>query len=192
MTTQPSRTIAANQARRQNTQAKLDQLQETVQAMRREGCRITYPAVAQRSGVSRTFLYQNAEAKALMTTAVAGAGDSCSQALADHAAQLEASWRQRALNAEDALKTADAEIGTQRERIAILLGQIRDLEAEYTAETVQRILTESSELKQRVRELTDDTRTLRERLTAARSNNRFLDRRIAELEAQLLEAQNPQ
>ncbi|MGP4102892.1 hypothetical protein [Nonomuraea sp. KM90] len=50
-----------------------------------------------------------------------------------------------------------------------------------------RLLAENTTLKQKVRHLTDETRTLNERLQAARSNGRFADRRIAELEAQLLE-----
>ena len=45
-----------------------------------------------------------------------------------------------------------------------LLGQIRDLEAEWTKETIQRITTENTTLKQRVRQLTTDNRTLNERL----------------------------
>ncbi len=40
-------------------------------------------------------------------------------------------------------------------------------------------------LKQRVRELTAGNRILGERLTAARSNLRFHDKRIADLEAQI-------
>jgi predicted RNase H-like nuclease (RuvC/YqgF family) len=65
------------------------------------------------------------------------------------------------------------------------MGQIRDLQAEWTEETIQRITTENTTLKQRVRQLTTDNRTLDERLKAARSNMRFQDRRIADLEAQL-------
>jgi chromosome segregation ATPase len=94
-------------------------------------------------------------------------------------------WRERALNAEDALKNAHAEILTQRTRIGELLGRIRDLEAEWTQDDVQRITTENTTLKQRVRQLTADNRTLDERLKAARSNLRFQDRRMADLEAQL-------
>ncbi len=45
-------------------------------------------------------------------------------------------------------------------------------------------------LKQRVRQLTTDNRTLDERLKAARSNLRFQDRRIADLEARLTESAN--
>jgi chromosome segregation ATPase len=106
----------------------------------------------------------------------------------DRAAQdagQEATWRERALNAEDALKAATAEIVRQRARIGELLGQVRDLEAEWTKEAIQRITTENTTLKQRVRQLTTDNRTLDERLKAARSNMRFQDRRVADLEAQL-------
>jgi len=100
----------------------------------------------------------------------------------------EATWRERALNAEDALKAARTEIVQQRTRIGELLGQVRDLEAEWTKESIQRITTENTTLKQRVRQLTTDNRTLDERLTAARSNLRFQDRRLADLEAQLLDS----
>ena len=51
--------------------------------------------------------------------------------------------------------------------------------------TIQRITTENTTLKQRVRQLTTDNRTLDERLKAARSNMRFQDRRLADLEAQI-------
>jgi chromosome segregation ATPase len=105
--------------------------------------------------------------------------------LADRDARQEAAWRERALNAEDALKTAHAEIARQRERIGELLGQVRDLEADWTQDAIQRITTENTTLKQRVRQLTTDNRTLDERLKAARSNMRFQDRRLADLEAQL-------
>jgi len=96
-----------------------------------------------------------------------------------------ASWRERTLNAEHALKTANHEIIAQRTRIGELLGRIRDLEAEWTQDAIQRVTTENTTLKQRVRQLTADNRTLDERLNAARSNLRFQDRRIADLEARL-------
>ena len=64
------------------------------------------------------------------------------------------------------------------------MGQIRDQEHEWSQEAAQRVTTENTTLKQRVRQLTTENRTLEERLQAARSNNRFADRRIAQLEAQ--------
>jgi hypothetical protein len=129
---------------------------------------------------------ENADARTLMTTATTAAGEHRRLGHADHDAQIEASWQQRALNAEAALKAAYVEIGTQRDRIGILLGQIRDFEAEYTEDTVQRVSVENATLNRRVRELTDETRNLGEKLQAARSNNRFLEKRLADLEAQLV------
>jgi chromosome segregation ATPase len=109
------------------------------------------------------------------------------QLQADKDAQAEASWRERALNAEDALKAALSEIRTQRERIGLLLGQIRDLEDSYDEDTTQRVAAENTTLRQRAGQLAQDNRALEEKLQAARSNNRFLDKRIANLEARLLD-----
>ncbi|MCW2936617.1 MAG: hypothetical protein JWM19_7579 [Actinomycetia bacterium] len=87
--------------------------------------------------------------------------------------------------ASGAAPAAHAEILAQRTRIGELLGQVRDLEAEWTQEAVQRITSENTTLKQRVRQLTADNRSFDERLQAARSNLRFQDRRIADLEAHI-------
>ncbi len=116
--------------------------------------------------------------------AVRESGDQRSQFLAQVDDSREATWRERALNAEDALRTAHAEILAQHTRIGELLDPIRDLEAEWTQDDVQR-MTENTTLKQRVRQLTTDNRTLGERLKAARSNLRFEDHRIADLEARI-------
>lgn len=141
--------------------------------------------MSRRAGVSRTFLYENPEARSAVAAAIADTDQRRGQALADLDDQREATWRERALNAEDALKTANTEILTQRTRIGELLGQIRGLQADWTEEAIQRITTENTSLKQRVRQVTTDNRTLEERLKAARSNLRFQDRRVADLEAKL-------
>ncbi|MCE7008103.1 hypothetical protein LWC34_35565 [Kibdelosporangium philippinense] len=106
---------------------------------------------------------------------------------AQQQADIEASWRERALNAEAMLKTAHEEIMKQRNHIGELMGQIRDLETEWTDDTMQRITTDNTSLKQKVRELSQGNQSLDDRLKAARSNVRFQDRRIAELELQLLD-----
>jgi chromosome segregation ATPase len=178
-------TAAAVAARRARTAEMLQRVRDTVQRMRREKTPVTYQAVARRAGVSRTFLYQNPDARALVAQAAAQATGQRVHEQADQADQQEASWRERALNAEDALKAAHAEIRMQRSRIGELMGQVRDLEAEWTQEAIQRITSENTTLKQRFRQLTQDNRALEERLRAARSNLRFQDRRLADLEAQL-------
>lgn len=179
------RTTAAQAARRRKTETALERVRQSIARLRREKAQISVAAVARRSDVSRTFLYDNAEARAMVATAISAAGERRIQLLADGDDAREGTWRERALNAEEALKAAHTEILTQRTHISELLGQIRDLEAEWTQETVQRITTENTTLKQRVRQLTTDNRALDERLKAARSNLRFQDRRVADLEAQI-------
>ena len=180
-----AQTAAAIAARRARTAQMLRRVSDAVQRMRREKTPVTYQAVARRAGVSRTFLYQHPDARALVAEAAARGTDQRVRDQADLADQQQAAWRERALNAEDALKAAHAEIRDQRARIGELMGQVRDLEAEWTQEAIQRITSENTTLKQRVRQLTKDNRSLEERLQAARSNLRFQDRRIADLEAQL-------
>ncbi|MFJ4696370.1 DUF6262 family protein [Streptomyces sp. NPDC088766] len=179
------RTAAALAARRQRTEAALHRVHAAIARLRREKAQVSVAAVARRADVSRTFLYDNLEARAAVATAMAEGGERRVRTLAEQANERESTWRERALNAEGGLKAAQAEILAQRTRIGELLGQIRDLEAEWTKETIQRITTENTTLKQRIHQLTADNRTLDERLKAARSNLRFQDRRIADLEAGL-------
>ena len=181
-----SQTAAANQARRKRTQDKLRAVAEAIQQMQRRRLPVTYPAIAARAGVSRTFLYDNPSARDLISAAITRASGQRQQDTADRDAHAEASWRQRALNAEQALKTAHAEIRAQRARMGELLGQLRDTQRDHDTDAVERLTAENATLKQRLRDLSASSRTLEERLQAARSNNRFLDKRIADLEAQLL------
>jgi Family of unknown function (DUF6262) len=183
----PDRTAAAIQARHLATQQKLQQVRDAIAKVRRAKAPVTYPAIARQAGVSRTFLYANPDARALISQAIGTAGGQHTQARTAGRTDQEPPWRERALNAEAALKMAEIEIRAQRRRMAILMGQIRDLEQDLAPEAAQRITTENTTLKQRVRQLTHDNRTLEDRLEAARSNTRFADRRIAQLEAQLTE-----
>lgn len=182
-----SQTAAANQARRRRTEDKLRAVADAIEQIRRRKLPVTYPAIAARAGVSRTFLYDNPAARGLVTAAITRAGSQRQLDQADRDTQAQASWQQRALNAEQALKAAHAEIRTQRARIGDVLGQLRDTQHEHGNDSVERIAAENAALRQRTRELTAQNRTLDERLQAARSNNRFLDKRIAGLETQLLD-----
>ncbi|MEU2777937.1 DUF6262 family protein [Streptomyces sp. NPDC007162] len=181
------RTAAALAARRRKAEAALDRVHQAIARLRREKAQVSVASVARRADVSRTFLYDNAEARSVVAAAMNEAGERRTQMLADRDNEREATWRERTLNAEDALKVAHTEILAQRTRIGELLGQIRDLQAEWTEEAIQRITTENRTLKQRIRQLTTENRTLDERLKAARSNLRFQDRRVADLEARITE-----
>lgn len=181
-----ARTAAALNARRSTIESMLDRVRDALKQIRRERARVTVAAVARRADVSRTFLYQNTDARALVAEAAAAASGQRMTDQAEQAAQVEASWRERALNSENALKIAHAEISLQRNNIGQLLGKIRDLENDLPEDGLQRILTENTTLQQQVRQLRQDKTRLEDRLKGARDNNRFLDKRIADLETQLL------
>jgi chromosome segregation ATPase len=177
-----SRTAAAVAARQHRSQTAVRRVQDALAVLRRDNARISVAAVARRANVSRTFIYDNPQARTSVAAALAEADQRRTQlCLAQDDAQ-QAVWRERALNAEDALTGAHTEIACQRTRIGELLGQIRDLQAQWDDETIARITTENTTLKQRIRQLTTENRTLEERLAAARSTLRFQDRRIADLE----------
>lgn len=185
-------TEAALAARRRAAGAALNRVHDVIARLRREKTQVSVASVARRAGVSRSFIYDNPEARTAISAAVAEVGERRVQLLAEQDDAREATWREQALNAENALKAAHAEITAQRTRIGGLLGQVRDLEAEWTKEAIARMTTENTTLRQRVRQLTAEKRTLEERLQAARSNNRFSDHRIAQLEAEIASPPGPQ
>jgi hypothetical protein len=143
------RTAAALAARRRKTETALERVHQAIARLRRERAQISVAAVARRADVSRTFLYDNVEARTTVAAAMAEAGERRTRMLADQDSEREATWRERALNAEEGLKAAQTEILTQRTRISELIGQIRDLESEWTEETIQRVTTENTTFKQR-------------------------------------------
>lgn len=181
------RTAAATAARQEKTISALKRVQDAIARMRRDNTPITVAGVARRAGVSRTFLYENPAARTAITRIGMATIADRQAGEAPHDAEAKASWRERALNAEAMLKTAHEEIVKQRNHIGSLMGQIRDLESEWTDDSIQRITTENATLKRRVRQLSQENQALDERLKAARSNVRFQDRRIADLEVQLMD-----
>ena len=146
------RTAAALAARRRSTQAALDRIHDAINRLRREKAPVSVAAVARRAAVSRTFLYTNPDAKAAIAQAVTREPQRDSRFTDRRDKQQEATWRERALNAEDALKAANTEILAQRGRLGELLGRIRDLESPWTQDTIQRVTTENTTLKQRLQQ----------------------------------------
>ncbi|MFV2110272.1 MULTISPECIES: DUF6262 family protein [unclassified Micromonospora] len=182
-------TEAAVAARRAHVQRLLDTVRTAVRRMQRDGSRITVRGVAHLAGVSRTFLYQNPDARRLLAEATATNRDQrrVSRQVEYTSGQQEASWRERALNAEDQLHRSHSEIRALRARIGELMGQLDDLTQAHTVDSVQAVSSANTQLKQQIRQLSAANRQLDDKLTAARTNNRFLDKHVADLEAQLAE-----
>jgi chromosome segregation ATPase len=187
----PSAPTAAIAARKRQTEHKLVQLQKAIGQLRRERGRLTVRAIAERAGVSATFCYENVEARSLVKDAVSDSRSRHDQAGRDEHERIEATWRERALNAEAELGRTQKEVLAQRQRIGELMGQIRDFDQMVPGESVQALVTENTTLKRRVQQLTGEHRNLQERLEGARSNLRFANKRIADIEVQLLERGRP-
>ncbi|ONK13133.1 DUF6262 family protein [Streptomyces sp. MP131-18] len=187
MSSGPESTRAAIAARRQQTQTKLAQVEKAIGQLRRERGRLTVRAIAERAGVSATFLYENTDARAIVKTALADSRSQRDRLGQEQHERIEASWRERALNAEAELTRTQNEVFAQRQRIGELMGQIRDFDQMVPGESVQQLATENTTLKHRIHQLTQEHRKLQERIEGARSNLRFAEKRIADLEAQLLE-----
>lgn len=187
MGTTADRTDAANAARRERTALMLTRIEQAISKLQRENTPITVRILSDRAGVSATFIYENHDARNLLVAARAITSETKDRRYITEAERCESSWRERALNAEDALTLAHSEIHTQRRRIGDLSGKLLDLAQPMNGETAHRLSTENTALQTRVRQLSLEHTTLRERLDAARSTNRFLDRRVADLEAQLAE-----
>src|SRR5262249_20219526 len=156
------RTAAALAARRRATDVAIARVRDALAQMRKHRMAISTAAVARRAGVSRTFLYDNPTARAAVTAAIADTRQR--QPAVPVAEDRDMAWRERALNAEDALNAAHGEIARQRTSIGELLGHLRDLETATADASLARITTENTTLKQRVRQLTAQVRTLEERL----------------------------
>ncbi|MGG2459343.1 DUF6262 family protein [Streptomyces sp. RGM 3693] len=187
-TTVPAaRTANALEARRRKTQAGLKRIQAALERLAGTKTPITMAAVARHADVSRTFLYEHAEARTLVAEAISrAAGRRVQDRQAEHEA-IEVAWRERALNTEEALKAAHDEIRAQREQIGDLLGQVKDLQTQWSEEDIVRLTTDNANLTRRTRRLTAENKSLTDKLAAARDNVRFADKRIADLEAQLIE-----
>lgn len=180
-------TEAAIAARRQRGDQLLKQVEMAIRQLGRERGKITVREVARRAGTSSTFLYENSKARQLIAAATADLTARQEQRADDKHEAIESSWRERALNAEHALTTVQKEVLAQRQRIAELMGQVRDLDRSWSGESTQRLVEENTSLQLQVKRLTQEHRSLQERLEGARSNVRFAERRIADLQAQLLD-----
>jgi chromosome segregation ATPase len=189
VTSGPGQTTAAIAARRQQTKDKITRVERAIGQLRRERGRLAVRAIAERADVSATFLYENPEARALVQQAVTDSKSRHDRRTSEKHEQIEASWRERALNAEAELTRTQNDVLTQRQRIGELMGQLRDIDQMVPGESVQQLTTANTTLKRRLQQVTQEHRKLQERLEGARTNLRFADKRIADLEAQILELQ---
>lgn len=162
----PNAAIAARQAA---ALGKVHAVEQAIRALARAGLPISRAAVAKRAQVSRTFLYENDAAAALIDAALTRttAQAQVKQEASDDA--HTASWRERALNAEAALKKYRSDPSEARREIADLLGELRDPDGTWLREDRDRLRAERDTLVSERNQLRQELRRAETQRDSARS-----------------------
>lgn len=157
-------------------------MRRVVKLLGRSGAPMTRAAISQLAGVSRSFTYENDEARAIIAAA-----QTRSQARADDritavTAQQEASWRERALNAEDQARELRGELATQRRLVGDLTGQLREPDGTWIEHDRDRLRRDNNTLLQERNRLVGERDELRRKLDGARANvSRLNEQRVTQL-----------
>jgi hypothetical protein len=169
-------------ARRRDATAKVAAVEKAVKLLGRTGAPMTRAAVSKLAGVSRSFTYENDQARAVIATAqtrTQAHGDSRMETVT---AQQEASWRERALNAEDQARTLRQEVTRQRHLVGELLGQLREPDGTWIEHDRDRLRKDNEVLLSERNQLLRERNDLQRRLDGARANiSRLNERRVTEL-----------
>lgn len=160
----------AIQARRRDVARKLAAVDKAVKTLGRTGAPITRAGVAQLAGVSRSFTYENTDANQLITQAQQRSRTRAGDRVDTLTGQQEASWRERALNAEDHNRQLRHELADERRLLAELLGQLRDPDGTWIENDRKRLHTENRQLLAERNQLLRERDALQRQRDAARAN----------------------
>lgn len=169
-------------ARRREATTKVASVEKAVKLLGRTGAPITRAAVSKLAGVSRSFTYENEHARAIIAAAQARTQARAEVRVETLTAQQEASWRERALNAEEEVRKLRQEVTTQRRLVGDLIGQLREPDGTWVEHDRDRLRKENELLVSERNQLVGERDDLRRRLDGARANvSRLNERRVTEL-----------
>lgn len=172
----------AIEARKRDSVDKVAAVDKVVNLLGRTGAPITRAAVAQLAGVSRSFTYENEEVRQLIDAAQIRSQARAEGRAGNLTAQQEASWRERALNAEDHIVGLRREVASQRRLVSDLLGQLREPDGTWIERDRDRLRDANEVLLSERHQLVRERDELRRRLDGARANvSRLNARRVVEL-----------
>lgn len=159
----------AIQARRRDAAAKAKAVEKVVKTLGRTGAPITRAAVARLAGVSRSFTYENEVAHAIVTEAQARSRAGAEGRRVTMTAQQEASWRERALNAEDQIRALRRDLDAERRLVADLIGQLREPDGTWIEHDRDRLRAENQQLLAERNQLLRERDGLQRKLDGARA-----------------------
>jgi len=155
---------------------------KAVKALGRTGTPVTRVGVAQLAGVLRSFTYENSAANSIIAEAQTRTQARAEGRIEGRTAHEEASWRERALNAEDDIRNLRRELATQRQLVGDLFGQLREPDGGWIERDRNRLRQENEHLLSERNHLLHERNELQRRLDGARANVSHLhERRVQAL-----------
>ncbi len=175
----PERAI---EARRRQATAKLASVHKALKVLGRAGAPITRAAVSQLAGVSRSFTYENEQARSAVAAPQQRTQARAEVRVETLTAQQESSWRERALNAEEEVRKLRHEVTTERRLVGDLMGQLREPDGTWLEHDRDRLRRENEQVLAERNQLLRERDDVQRRLDGARANvSRLNERRVTEL-----------
>lgn len=164
------RPVRAIDARKRESAAKLAAVTKALKLLGRNGVPVTRTQVAALAGVSRSFTYENERARAMITAARTRSQADATEHATTISDQQQASWRERALNAEHHARELRAELITQRRLVSDLTGQLREPDGTWIQQDRDRLRRENETLLLDRNQLILECAERQRKLDGARAN----------------------
>ncbi|UCA22901.1 DUF6262 family protein [Mycobacterium kansasii] len=172
---------AAIDARNKDSLKKLASVEQALKRLlKQKVTEIDKSQLAALAGCSRTFLYQNQDARELIAQAETRMKASALKRVHDSDAVEEANWRERALFAEEQLREFRAKNNSLSRTVADLLGQLRDPDGTWVEDDREQLRQQNETLRAALAAERLARAEVERRLEASRSNVRNLRQREAD------------
>lgn len=172
---------AAIDARKKDSLTKLASVEQALKRLlKQKVTEIDKSQLATLAGCSRTFLYQNEDARQLIAQAETRMKASSLKRVRDSDAVEEANWRERALFAEQQLRETRAKNNSLSRSVADLLGQLRDPDGTWVEDDREQLRQQNETLRAALAAERLARSDAERRLEASRSNVRHLRQKEAD------------
>lgn len=172
---------AAIEARKKDTRLKLANVDQALKRLlKQKVTEIDKSHLAALAGCSRTFLYQNTDARKLIMQAETRMTSSPMKSSPVTNRVDEANWRERALFAEQQLRTFREKNSSLSRTVADLLGQLRDPDGTWLEDDREQLRQQNEALRAALAAERFARSEAERRLEASRSNVRHLRQKGAD------------
>lgn len=181
MTEKPGPPLAAIDARKKDSRAKLASVEQALKRLlKQKVTEIDKSHLAALAGCSRTFLYQNEDARKLIARAEIRMKPSPLKDAPASDSVDDANWRERALFAEQQLRTFREKNSSLSRTVADLLGQLRDPDGTWVEDDREQLRQQNETLRAGLAAERLARSEAERRLEASRSNVRNLRQKEAD------------